>query len=160
MDVATTKSSDRELRTELTLSAPRDLVWRAFTESELIASWWARGNDMIVERFEVRPGGHWRFVEHAPDGAFGFEGRFAEVDPPKRLAQTFEWDGAPGHVSVTTVDFEELGPSRTGVIETTLFMTAEDAEAMLSSGMLQGMRESYEALERLLVQGQSGDSRR
>lgn len=152
MDMTTTKPSDLELRTELTLDAPRDLVWRAFTESELISRWWARGNEMTVERFEVKPGGHWRFVEHAPDGDYGFEGRFRQVDPPTHLSQTFEWDGAPGHGSVSDVEFQDLGPARTGIVETTLFMTAEDIEDMLSGGMLAGMRESYEALDRLLAE--------
>jgi uncharacterized protein YndB with AHSA1/START domain len=146
-----TRPSEREVRVDRILDAPREMVWRAFTEPDLIARWWARGNDMNVERFEVRPGGHWRFVEHAPDGEFGFEGRFGEVEAPARISQTFEWDGAPGHVSLTAVEFQQADPEHTRVIETTMFMTAEDGEEMLSSGMLDGMSESYAALDRLLA---------
>lgn len=145
-----TRPSEREVRVERTVDAPRDLVWRAFSEPELLARWWARGNPMTVERYELRPGGHWRFVEHAPDGDFGFEGRFRDVEAPVSLAQTFEWDGAPGHVSVTTVHFEELDSATTRVVEDTMFMTTEDAEAMLSEGMLEGAAQGYEALGRLL----------
>ena len=145
-----TRPSDREVRTERTIDAPRRSVWRAFTDPGLIARWWARGHEMTIETFEVRAGGHWRFVEHAPDGDFGFEGRFRELDEPVRISQTFEYDGEPGHVSLTTVEFEEIDAGHTLIVETAMFMTAEDCEAMLSSGMLDGMAESYEALDRLL----------
>ena len=106
---------------------------------------------MTIEAFEVTAGGHWRFVEHAPDGDYGFEGRFREVEEPTRLSQTFEYDGAPGHVSVTTAEFHDIDAEHTRVVETTMFMTAEDGETMLSTGMLDGMGESYEALDRLLA---------
>jgi len=44
---------------------------------------------------EAERGGHWRFVEHSPQGVHGFEGRFAEITPPERVVQTFEWDACP-----------------------------------------------------------------
>jgi len=150
-EIQTSRPRNREVRSVLTLEAPLDVVWRAFTDAGTVARWWGRGHDVTVERFEPTPGGHWRFVEHAPEGDYGFEGRFAEVEKPGRIVQTFEYDGTPGHVSLTTVAFEAVDQARTRVIETTLFMTAEDAEAMLAEGMLQGMAESYAALERVLA---------
>ena len=64
-----------------------------------------------------RRGGHWRFVEHTPDGArHGFEGRFREVTPPRRIVQTFEWDGMPGHVVINETELEDLGDGRTRLI--------------------------------------------
>lgn len=149
-DIDVTTPSEREVRSQLIIDAPRETIWRAFTESAFIARWWARGNEMVVERFEPIPGGHWRFLEHAPDGDYGFEGRFAEVKEPVRLSQTFEFDGAPGHVSLTTVEFEATDADHTRLTETTMFMTVEDREAMLSEGMLDGMAQSYDALDRLL----------
>src|SRR5690606_39526529 len=56
---------DREIHTERMVNAPRDRVWHAFTEPELVAQWWGRGNKLEIERLEVEKGGHWRFVEHA-----------------------------------------------------------------------------------------------
>ena len=67
-DIQVTRPSDREVRAERVIDARRDVVWRAFTEPDLISRWWARGHDMTIESIEVTPGGHWRFVEHAPDG--------------------------------------------------------------------------------------------
>lgn len=145
-----TTSADREIRTERLFNAPRERVWRAFTDPTLLAQWWGRGHKLVIERMEVQRGGHWRFVEQAPDGVHGFEGRYREVTPPGRLAMTFEWDGMPGYVVVTTATFEDLGDDRTKVITTSLFHTTEERDGMLSSGMEQGLNQSYAALDKLL----------
>jgi uncharacterized protein YndB with AHSA1/START domain len=130
---------------------PRDRVWRAFTDPAVIAQWWGRGNKLVIERMEVERGGHWRFVEHGPDGVHGFEGRYREVTPQERLVQTFEWDGMPGYVAVETATFEDLGEGRTKVVTTSLFHTTEERDGMLRSGMEEGLNQSYAALDRLLA---------
>jgi len=146
-----TTRGDREIRIERIFNAPRERVWQAMTDPKLVAQWWGRGNKLVVERMEVERGGHWRFVEHAPDGVHGFEGRFSEVTPPERVVQTFEWDGTPGHVALETATLEDLGDGRTRLVNTSLFMTAEDRDGMLQSGMEGGLNESYAALDRLLA---------
>jgi len=151
MEAATvTTPSDREIRIERIFDAPRDRVWRAFTDPKLVAQWWGRGNKLVIERMDVARGGHWRFVEHGPGGVHGFEGRYREVLPPERLEQTFEWDGMPGHVAVETATFEDLGDGRTKVVNTSLFHTTEERDGMLHSGMEQGLNESYTALDQVL----------
>lgn len=145
-----TTPGDREIRIERVFNAPRDRVWRAFTDPELVKQWWGRGNKLVIERMEVERGGHWRYVEHAPDGVHGFEGRYREVTPPERLVHTFEWDGMPGYVAVETVIFEDLGDGRTKVVNLSLFHTTEERDGMLHSGMEQGLNQSYAALDRLL----------
>jgi uncharacterized protein YndB with AHSA1/START domain len=146
-----TTPADREIRIERVFDASRERVWRAFTEAELVAQWWGRGHRLEIERLEVERGGHWRFVEHGPDGVHGFEGRYREVTPPERLVHTFEWDGMPGYVVVETVTLEDLGDGRTRVVNTSLFHTSEERDGMLESGMEQGLNESYAALDRLLA---------
>jgi uncharacterized protein YndB with AHSA1/START domain len=96
-------------------------------------------------------GGHWRFVEHSDHGTHGFEGRFAEIKPPEKVVQTFEWDGMPGHVALETMTLEDLGDGRTRLVTTSLFLTNEDRDGMLKSGMEGGLNESYAALGRLLA---------
>jgi uncharacterized protein YndB with AHSA1/START domain len=145
-----TTPGDREIRIERVFNAPRDRVWRAFTYPELVKQWWGRGNKLVIERMEVERGGHWRYVEHSPDGVHGFEGRYREVTPPERLVQTFEWDGMPGYVVIETVSFEDLGDGRTKVVNLSLFHTTEERDGMLHSGMEQGLNQSYAALDRLL----------
>ncbi len=146
-----TTPTDREIHIERVFDAPRDRVWRAFTERDQIAQWWGRGNKLVVERMEVERGGHWRFVEHSADGVHGFEGRYREVTPPERLVYTFEWDGMPGHVAVDTTIFEDLGDGRTKVVSTSIFHTTEERDGMLYSGMEQGLNQSYAALDELLA---------
>ncbi len=147
-----TTSMDREIHIERVFNAPRERVWRAFTDPKLVAQWWGRGNKLVIERLEVRKGGHWRFVEHTKEGVpQGFEGRFREVTPPERLERTFEWDGAPGHVVVEAVTFEDLGDGRTRVVTVSLFHTREDRDSMIQAGMESGLNQSYAALDKLLL---------
>jgi uncharacterized protein YndB with AHSA1/START domain len=146
-----TTPGEREIRIERVFDAPRERVWQAFTDPELVAQWWGRGNRLVVERLELERGGHWRFVEHAPDGVHGFEGRFREVIPPERLVMTFEWDGMPGYVVIESVVFEALGKDRTRVVNLSQFFSTEERDGMLASGMEDGLNQSYAALDRLLA---------
>jgi uncharacterized protein YndB with AHSA1/START domain len=146
-----TPKGDRELRTERIFNASRDRVWKAMTDPALVAQWWGRGNKLVIEKMDVKRGGHWRFVEHSDHGQHGFEGRYREVKPPELLEYTFEWDGQPGHSVVDSTTLEELGDGRTRIIVTSMFMTAEDRDGMMQSGMEQGMNESYAALDRVLA---------
>ena len=146
-----TTPSEREARIERIFDAPREKVWRAFTEPELLAQWWGRGNKLDIEKFEFERGGHWRIVEHGPDGVHGFEGRFREITPQERISQTFDWDGMPGYVVVDTAEFEDLGDGRTKLITTSQFFTKEERDGMLQSGMETGLAQSYAALDRLLA---------
>lgn len=143
--------SDREVRLERIFDAPRERVWKAMTDPELLAQWWGRGNRLVIERMEVERGGHWRVVEHAPDGVHGFEGRYREVTPPERFVRTFDWDGMPGYVVVDSTTLEDLGDGRTRLVSTSLFHTIEERDGMLRSGMTEGANQSYDALDRVLA---------
>ena len=55
--------SEREIRVERIFNVTRERVWQAFTDPELVAQWWGRGNKLDVQRMEVERGGHWRYVE-------------------------------------------------------------------------------------------------
>lgn len=147
-----TLPSDREIRVERVFNAARSRVWKAFTDPTLLTQWWGRGNKLTIEKFEPKRGGHWRIVEHGPEGDQGFEGRYREVTPESRIVQTFEWDGMPAHVILETIDLEDLGDGRTRVTNTSLFFTTEERDGMKSSGMEKGMAQSYAALDRLLAQ--------
>jgi uncharacterized protein YndB with AHSA1/START domain len=146
-----TTPADREIRIERIFNAPRERVWQAMTDPELVAEWWGRGNKLVIERLEVKRGGHWRFVEHAPEGVHGFEGRFREVTPPERVVQTFEWDGMPAYVIINTTMLEDLGDDRTRLVTTSLFHTTEERDGFLQSGVEGGMNQSYAALDRVLA---------
>jgi uncharacterized protein YndB with AHSA1/START domain len=146
-----TKPSDRQIRVERVFDASVDRVWRAFTDPKLVAQWWGRGNTLVIERMEVERGGHWRYVEHAPDGTHGFEGRYREVTPKDRISRTFEWDGMPGYTILETAEFFDTADGRTRVVSTALFFSPEERDGMLHSGMEGGMAQSFAALDRVLA---------
>ena len=145
-----TTPNEREISVERTFDASRNRVWDAYTKPELLAQWWGRGNKLVIEKLEVERGGHWRFIEHHDGTIDGFEGRFREVTPKDRIVQTFEWDGMPGYVIITTAEFKDLGDGRTKVVSTSLFSNQDERDGFLKSGMEGGMNESYFALDRLL----------
>src|SRR5262245_47165811 len=74
--------------------APRELVWKAWTEPARIAQWWGpRGFTTTVTAMDLRVGGRWRYVMHGPDGAqYPVCGVFREVVPPERIVTTDEFD--------------------------------------------------------------------
>ena len=145
-----TTPTDRTIHVERMFNASRDRVWKAMTDPKLLAQWWGRGNKLVIEKLELKRGGHWRFVEHADGQEHGFEGRYREVTPPERMSLTFEWDGMPGHVIVQTIELQQIGNDRTKMTATSMFFTPEERDGMMSSGMEGGMNESYAALDRVL----------
>jgi len=146
-----TTPADREIRVERIFNASLDRVWDAFTKPELLAQWWGRGNKLDLVKFEFERGGHWRFVEHGPEGSHGFEGRFRQITPKTHIAQTFEWDGLPGYVIIELMDLEDLGDGRTRIVTRSLFYAQDERDGFMQSGMEQGLNQSYEALDRLLA---------
>src|SRR3954470_19392289 len=145
---------EREVVTERVFDAPREKVFQAFVDPELIPRWWGRRQDTTrVARMDVREGGDWRFVTDGPDGTHAFRGTFRVVDPPRELEQTFEWEGLPGHIAVETTTFDDLGDGRTRVTTRSRFDTSEDRDGMLASGMEIGLGQSYEQLDELLASG-------
>jgi uncharacterized protein YndB with AHSA1/START domain len=143
---------EREILVERTFEAPRERVFAAYTDPELVPHWWGqRETTTIVDEMDATTGGRWRFVSRTPDGSeTTFRGVFREVSPPERIVQTFEWEGMPGYVSVDTAVFEDLG-DRTKVVSTTVFHAKEEREGMLEAGMEKGMNETYDRLDELLA---------
>jgi uncharacterized protein YndB with AHSA1/START domain len=146
-----TTPTDRTIHVERVFDASRDRVWKAHTDPKLLAQWWGRGNKLVIEKYELKKGGHWRFVEHSEGGEHGFEGRFREITPQERLSMTFEWDGMPGYPSVQTLTLEDMGDGRTLLKSDVQFYTPEERDGMMSSGMEGGMNQSFEALDRVLA---------
>lgn len=143
--------NDREIVITRIFDAPRDLVFKASTNPELIPQWWGpKRFSTAVDRMELFPGGVWRFIQRDQDGnEYAFHGVYREIVPPEREVHTFEFEGMPGHEILETSIFEEF-EGRTKLTVTDLFQTAEDREGMFSSGMKEGATESMDRLEELL----------
>ena len=132
--------------------APRELVFRAYTDPELLAQWLGpRKYTMRIDRYEVRDGGTWRYVHVGEDGnEFAFHGVFHGAPTPERIVQTFEFEGSPGDVALDTATFEER-EGKTVVHVNSVFQSVAARDAMVESGMAEGMTESYERLDDLLA---------
>lgn len=132
--------------------APRDLVFRAWTEPGLLVQWLGpRRLTMIIDEYDVRDGGRWRYVHRDADGTdYGFHGVFHGTPTPDRMVQTFEFEGAPGHVSLDEVVLEDLGGDRTRVRGRSVHQSVEARDAMVQSGMETGLGEGFERLDQVL----------
>jgi len=145
-----TTPSDREVVLTRAFDAPRELVFEAWTNPEHVRHWWGlRESTMLLCEADVRPGGSWRYVTTAQDGAeVPFTGVYQDVAPPDRLVYTEMYDVEPfnsGDPAVNTVTFtpEEGG---TLVTVTTVYPSKEVRDFVLSTGMEAGAAESYDRL--------------
>jgi uncharacterized protein YndB with AHSA1/START domain len=136
--------------------APRELVWQVCTNPELVSRWWGpRDVTTIVDKMDLKVGGVWRYIHKDAEGnVYAFNGVYKEVEPPRRLAYTFEFEPMAGHISTDTITFEELPDGKTRLTARTTFDTLEDLEGMLQSGMEGGAVETWDRLEELLAEAQ------
>ena len=132
--------------------APKDKVFRAHTDPELVARWLGpRDLTMTIDHYDCRTGGSYRYV-HSRDGEeHGFHGSFHEVRPGELIVQTFTYEGWPEGVALEKLLLEDLGDGRTRLTATSLCDSFADRDAMLSSGMDVGVNEGYAKLDELLA---------
>lgn len=97
---AATQSATAELVITRVLDAPRELVWKAWTEPERLVQWWgAKGSTILVKKMELRPGGVFHYCQQMPNGGEMW-GRFLyhEIVPPERLVFSTTFADAEGNV--------------------------------------------------------------
>jgi len=136
--------------------APRELVFKAFTDAKLVAQWLGpRDLTMKIEKFEPKTGGSYRYIHSMGELSFGFHGVVHEVTFPERIIQTFEFEGLPekGHVTLETARFEALPGGRTRFTNQSVFQSVADRDGMLQAGMERGVNDSYERLDELIEKG-------
>ena len=134
-------------------AAPRDLLFRAYTDPELLVQWLEpRGLTLIVDYLDPRHGGPWRYTGSDADGnKYFFHGVFHGTPSPDGIVQTVEFDGMPGHVCLETVTFTERG-NTTLVTQNIVYQSARDRDRALRFDMAEDINESIERLEDLLAQ--------
>jgi len=134
--------------------APREMVFKAFSEPELLLQWLG-GCDMTlhIEHLDNRSGGSYRFLHCTATGQeFGFNGVIHDVTAPERIIRTFEFEGLPesGHVSLETATFEALPNQRTKLTIHSVFKSVADRDGMVAAGMENGVVISHQRLDELL----------
>jgi uncharacterized protein YndB with AHSA1/START domain len=142
---------------ERTFDAPRERVWKAMTDPEVVPRWWGTADSTtIVGEMDLRPGGAWRYVSRAPGrDDITFYGEFLEVTPPEGYRWTFMFDveGVGPQGGPETVILDDLGDGRTKVTSIGHMGSAEILEGALASGMVAGAIETWDRLDSVLAQG-------
>ena len=155
-ETTTIYSDGTDLVFERTFDAPRDEVWKAFTDPEIVPRWWGQhGTTTAVVEMDVRPGGKWRYVNSAPDrDAVVFYGEYLDVAPIDRYEWTFMFDveGVGPMGGPETYRFEDVG-GKTKVTSVGHFDSVESIDGALSTGMVRGAIETWDRLEAFLAKG-------
>jgi uncharacterized protein YndB with AHSA1/START domain len=149
----------QELFITRVFDAPRELVYRAFTDPKLVAQWFGpRKYKTTVDKMEARPGGLWRMVQKDESGnEHGFHGVHHDAVAPERIIATFEYEGVPGHVLLQTVTFEALG-EQTRMVEQLVYQSVADRDGMVGAGMQGGSDESMDQVAELLEKMKAGQA--
>lgn len=149
----TTFTANREQREIVMIrefNAPRELVYKTYTDPKLVPQWWGMAGTTIVDKMDVRPGGEWRYIQRDGEGnEYAFRGVYKEVVPPEVLAYTFEFELMPGKVLVETIRFEEVG-EKTRLTSTSVFDTLEDLEGFLQTGAEYGANATWNKLAEVI----------
>lgn len=152
-DSAAANLADREIVASRLLNAPRELVFKAFTNPKHIVHWWGpNGFTNTIHEMSVRPGGVWRFMMHGPDGTdWPNKIVYLEVVEPERLVYTHgdDSDSDVGQFHVT-VTFETQG-QKTLLTMRSLFATAAECEQVKQFGAIEGGQQTLDHLEAYLA---------
>jgi uncharacterized protein YndB with AHSA1/START domain len=137
MPASTTANKHRAAPAEQTLvirrtfDAPRDLLWKVWSDAEQAKNWWGpEGFTAPVVELNVRPGGKWRAMMRSPDGKELWQhGVYREIVPPEKTSFTFIWDENPEAETLVTITFEARGNKTDMVFRQTPFTSVEDRNA-------------------------------
>jgi uncharacterized protein YndB with AHSA1/START domain len=134
-------------------NAPARLVWRAYTTPELIRRWWGGDRGTVTSaEVDLRVGGAWRYVISAGGGfEVAFHGEYREITPAERLVHTEIFEGLPDpdeHAGLITTTFAEKD-GRTYLEMLCEYRDQADRDAVIGSGMEDGMQASMDALEKV-----------
>ena len=144
------RKSERELVVTRTLNGPARVVFEAWTRPELFKRWWVPkscGVSLLSCELDVRVGGRYRLVFSHAGSTMEFFGRYLEVTPHSRLVWTND-EGDDG--AVTTVTLEEKG-GKTLLVVHDLYPSKEALDGAIASGSTDGMPETLDQLDELLV---------
>jgi uncharacterized protein YndB with AHSA1/START domain len=137
------------------LDAPRELVWRAWTDPKHLAQWWGPiGFTTTTQSFDMREGGNWRFVMHGPDGR-DYENRitFDLIEEPSMIK--YHHGGGDDVEPVqfrTTMTFEDIDAKRTRITLHAVFPSAEErARVIREYGADKGATETLSRLADYVV---------
>ncbi len=133
--------------------APPAAVYRAHVDPELIVRWLGpRRLTMTIQRWNAETGGGYRYTHAGEDGTeHHFFGSFHELREGERIVQTFTYEGVPDSVALETMTLVELPGGRTRLEAFSIGESFEARDAVLASGMEEGVVDGYERLDEVLA---------
>ena len=147
-----TLPTDEQILITREFAAPKHLVYKAWTTSELVKRWWsARRGEVTIAEIDLRVGGAWRYVMVTEDGfEVAFHGEYREIVPNERIVSTEVYEGMPEGEAVDTVTFTEVD-GRTIVTVLVQHTSEEHRDAHINSGMEAGLQDAMDLLEQVAV---------
>lgn len=147
-----TLPTDEQILITREFSAPKHLVYRAWTTPELVKRWWSADmGDTTVAEIDLRVGGTWRYVMVTSDGfEVGFHGEYREIVPNELIVSTEVYEGMPEGESLNTATFTEVD-GRTTLAILVQHQSQAHRDAHISSGMEVGMQKSLDSLEQVAL---------
>ena len=151
----TAEKGKQELFIVREFDAPRDRVFHAFTDQNMLSQFFAPfGNTMHFNHFDYKTHGSYSWCNKDPKGKIlcTFEGVVHEVHAPERIVQTSEFMELPerGHVVMERMDFEVLPGNRTKLVIHDVCLSVADRDAMVDSGMDRGLVDIFNQLDAIL----------
>jgi uncharacterized protein YndB with AHSA1/START domain len=148
-----TLPTDTEILITREFDAPKHLIYRAYTEPDLVRRWWpGKRGEMTACDIDLRVGGSYRYVMIATGGfEVAFHGEYREIVPDERIVHTEVFEGVPGgddDPAVNTVTFEEHD-GRTTLTLLTKVSSKQIRDMIIDSGMEGGMQEGMDLMEEL-----------
>ncbi len=147
-----TLPTDEQILITREFSAPKHLVYQAYTVPELVKRWWHAGRGkMTVAEIDLRVGGAWRYVMVTDRGLeVGFHGEYREIVPTQQLIFTEVFDAMPDGEALNTVTFTETN-GLTTVTMLVQHVNRAERDAHINSGMESGAQASLDLLEQVAV---------
>lgn len=145
--LGTIKHSDREIVMTRLLDAPRDLVFKAFTDPANLGKWWGPdGFTTSTHEMDLRVGGVWRFEMHGPDGTdYPNRSVYTEIRKPERIAYDhYAVDGGPLIVKAV-IALDQEG-AKTRVTLRLVCVTAEQRDGLVAFGAIEGGKQTLARL--------------
>ncbi|MFF2480452.1 SRPBCC domain-containing protein [Paenibacillus sp. NPDC058071] len=164
-NAATTRVEGNTLIVERIFKAPRELVFKCYSEAEHLSAWWGpEGWSVPVCKVDFRPGGKWHYCMKCEDRAqgdfYGMEswglGEYIEIQPPEKIVYKDWFSDAEGNIdanlpeTLVALEFVELDDRTTKLINTATYISEEALRTVLDMGMLEGMGSTMARLDVLL----------
>jgi uncharacterized protein YndB with AHSA1/START domain len=135
----TETATAQEITIRRVFDAPRELVWKAWTEPDQLAQWWGpRGSRTPLERITMdpTPGGTFKVTSVSEDGnEMTVRGVYREVVEPERLVLDEPAEGSWHEGAVSVATFTDLGDGRTEMVVRTTIHTTDEMRVTAQAGM-------------------------